>query len=697
MTSGDLRVSCPFNIRELTEFEFSITENTHATASFKAILDEEAGTPELDESIRGARAAVYCASETIFAGVIKEAQIQVDNGVYELTAILVSASCELDLEKRSRSFQDVGMTYSQVIHSVLLRYADADCAMVPADKPIGMPIIQYQETDWEFIKRLASHFNTSLIPETTQGTPLFWLGMPPSQATRSFYDVVYSIKSGSLSVLSESARKGYTRRNIHCFIVKSEQNCSIGDLTLFRRNKMVICGKSGKLARDEIAFRYVLGPADLIYQKRVGNERLRGCSLTGTVILAQGDKVKLHLSIDESQKPEEACWFRWAPATGNILYLMPETGTQATLYFGDSEETSGAAFTNVRAEQSRDSVGMADPRKRGLSTQHQKNLLLHDDKTGYASDSGDVSIILSDSSGMSFQTPKQIEIIANGKIQFSADTVHFFTPTNLGLYAAGGNAVPMDDDAKPVASIDFSGPTVSMFSKHGKADLKFESVKNPAPAAPKIHQRNAAVDGQMDQVGGGVSFAGLAAQDDSPTGMEATLAVAGGFTSTAAAGIASENAGGSPKSAPGGGATSMVGLKIGGKPPVVAMRKRKRQEKSRKDEAANTTGKAEAANADEAEAANVEGIEPRHGDASIPFGNRQRCLPIITGQFSRIPVSREAGELLGYVLNSAKRHRPVDFGIIEREEPPLGRKNRDFSASPVRTLAEAAAKLPLRR
>lgn len=71
------------------------------------------------------------------------------------------------------------MTYSQVVQSVLRDYPKAGCVFkIGGEKAIGYPIIQYLETDWEFLKRLASHFNASLFPDLHTGDPNLYFGLP---------------------------------------------------------------------------------------------------------------------------------------------------------------------------------------------------------------------------------------------------------------------------------------------------------------------------------------------------------------------------------------------------------------------------------------------------------------------------------------------------------------------------------------
>jgi hypothetical protein len=64
-----------------------------------------------------------------------------------------TATVELDSVQKSHSFQDVSMTYEDVVGIVLKDTPGASALFaVGGNSPIGKPLIQYMETDWEFIK-----------------------------------------------------------------------------------------------------------------------------------------------------------------------------------------------------------------------------------------------------------------------------------------------------------------------------------------------------------------------------------------------------------------------------------------------------------------------------------------------------------------------------------------------------------------
>ena len=68
------------------------------------------------------------------------------------------------MEKKNRSFQNKQKTYVSLENEIMEVYSKAMISDVASKKKeLGKFIVQYQETDWEFLKRLASHFHTGLV------------------------------------------------------------------------------------------------------------------------------------------------------------------------------------------------------------------------------------------------------------------------------------------------------------------------------------------------------------------------------------------------------------------------------------------------------------------------------------------------------------------------------------------------------
>lgn len=55
------------------------------------------------------------------------------------------------------------------------------CILPGSDMRTGGTLIQYQETDWRFLKRMASQLGLPLVPDTSYYYPRFYLGLPEGE------------------------------------------------------------------------------------------------------------------------------------------------------------------------------------------------------------------------------------------------------------------------------------------------------------------------------------------------------------------------------------------------------------------------------------------------------------------------------------------------------------------------------------
>ena len=130
----------------------------------------------------------------LFKGIILNITIKAVMGVYYLEAEAISNTYNMDVKLNSRSFQNKDMTYKALVENVISSYAGADSIhMVPDDKGIEKLIVQYNETDWEFLMRMASRFNTSLVTDATATSPKFWFGIPEGINKGKLEDFNYSV------------------------------------------------------------------------------------------------------------------------------------------------------------------------------------------------------------------------------------------------------------------------------------------------------------------------------------------------------------------------------------------------------------------------------------------------------------------------------------------------------------------------
>lgn len=109
------------------------------------------------------------------------------------------------------------MTYRQVVEDVLrdTPHASADFAEI-ANQPINKTIIRYQETDWDFIKRLASMLGVQLLPTYTSDQPHFSFGVT-SQNTSIVEADEYTITLDNRFYELGSSEAGVYKADFICY------------------------------------------------------------------------------------------------------------------------------------------------------------------------------------------------------------------------------------------------------------------------------------------------------------------------------------------------------------------------------------------------------------------------------------------------------------------------------------------------
>ena len=107
----------------------------------------------------------------------------------------------------------------------------------------------------------------------------------------------------------------------------------VGDAVEWDGKHLFVCARKAELKDGMLEFVYTLSGREWTWQKRLGNPKISGMSLLGTVEGCSGETVRLLLDIDRGRLAQLSYPWTWVPATGNLMYLMPQVGTRVSLYF----------------------------------------------------------------------------------------------------------------------------------------------------------------------------------------------------------------------------------------------------------------------------------------------------------------------------------------------------------------------------
>lgn len=352
----------PYEVQEILDLKMEHKVNEHSTLYMKALLSEEVKDSYVKNCRQGSEVSVSIKNSekdgVLFCGIIKDIEVNVVQGTYYMKLYAVSYSYLLDLEKKSRTFQDKQNTYDKLVSQIMESHEGAMILDVASQgSGPGRLIVQYQETDWEFLKRLASHFNTGMVNDVCQHKTRCYFGIPNNK-THTMEAFHYRVRQdiGKFLKLSQNGVNGIMERDFVYYEIESEEPANIGDIVNFRNQKLYVCGVKASMDRGIFLFQLTLTTKNGMSQLFQMHDRIAGVSLNAKIDEVENDRVKVSLEIDKeaNHNPGKQCFFPYSTIysskDGSGWYCMPEKGDSVRIYFPDGVEEHGYAISSVHDE-----------------------------------------------------------------------------------------------------------------------------------------------------------------------------------------------------------------------------------------------------------------------------------------------------------------------------------------------------------
>ncbi|MCM1258321.1 MAG: DUF6531 domain-containing protein, partial [Roseburia sp.] len=470
-TQSQIKVECPYPIQTVNELEITKKLNDHGQVLVKGILWEEKGAGCIQQTGSSDPILVYGKNERgktlLFSGVVTSVDVDFQDGIYYVEIRGQSWTSLLDYEEKRRSFQNKKITYSSLIQQVLGDYPGGtfiNCTK-PSNKKTGQFLLQYRETDWEFLKRLATHFGTVLTADVTGKAPRFWFGLPKNKIKINHVD------------------RAETWKAAEQYYIQAKDRLELGDLAEYNGHSVIIEESHAFLEKGVLYYTYILTLESSLWMPKKENSRIQGISLLGEVLESKNQQVKMKLKIDKSQDADTACWFPYASQANNLFYCMPETGTSISLYFSSSDETGGIAMNAVR-KNGGSCAKTSDPSQKYMGTPEGKEMKLG--VTDISFDAAEELFLKMDAgTGVTVQSHEDINIFTKQKLALEAQQmIKIFAKTGdiiVGakqescLYIMGG----ADGDAhiKAGKKLIYNGRKKEVFADRLNEEIAYEEKK----------------------------------------------------------------------------------------------------------------------------------------------------------------------------------------------------------------------------
>jgi len=450
ITYDKVKVISPWEIQSIYELKITKMLNEHVELYLTALISENSGkNAGLKETIDDQVNVIIPEGDymkAIFKGRIKDVDISVEAGLYTLQASFLSESSIMDDQQKSRSFQNTSLNYSDIVANVVQDYAGKSLEITAPKVTINGPIIQYQETDWQFMKRMASLMETVLVADSTVGDQVISFGYPKGKSKTLPEDIAY--KSGkNIKAFYEDAtyNPNLISNEYTYYEVESHDELNIGDQVTFLNYEMYVGAVTIELKQGLLIYRATLVRKTILRQNPIYNSKIQGISLEGTVLDLQDQAIKLHLKIDQEQNQEEAYWYPFVPPTTDMLYLMPQLGTNASLYIPGLKEQD-AIITGCVRTNGADCEDTGDPNTRFLGTEYGQELKLAPGGIYFTAGRDDLILTFDDETGVKISSHKGITMEAKEELMIKSKKKITFTAPSQVLINTPFSFVSMENE-----------------------------------------------------------------------------------------------------------------------------------------------------------------------------------------------------------------------------------------------------------
>lgn len=438
ISSEQLLIKTDIPFLSLEKMEICHDINKHATAKISVMAKEENQREILSRDWSDTPVTVLKKEENfpLFSGKIEKLVCHKENRLLTVQIWGIGETAKLDREKKKQSFQNIEMTYQQVVEKVIENYQQAEVIWnIRDDKSIDAPLIQYDETDWEFLMRICSHFHGIIVPELLSGKTDFHFGIYTGQEKSGSEIEILGTGFHNVYYRNGCYENGMSRVQTLYLEIKSKENWRMGDFYSYEGRKYQVYSRRILFEKGELFFIYKLGMGGMFYSPKRYNNALAGARLEGIIRKTEEESVYIQLDIDEQERADFP-WI-WTPETNNLSYCMPETGTKAVLYLPTRDEKDGRVI--LATVHNTGNGRYTDVQKREFTTLYHKRIGLYPDKLFAEGADGKVSIYMEDDSGVRIKSHEGISFLAGGEIVMGGKNIKASTPIGLACKTAKSN------------------------------------------------------------------------------------------------------------------------------------------------------------------------------------------------------------------------------------------------------------------
>lgn len=338
----------------------------------------------------------------LFVGLVNKSSIAKMAEYALLTVELKRTASKLDVQKKNKSYQNLGSTYEEILNQSMDGKAIVE--MQVSDKAIDQLIMQYQETAWEFASRMASQFQTSICANITSEKPVITIGVPKGKKSYSLSDVEYV-----------SAAEGEKADSPSGTGISTMQYMELGDNVTNGGNSGQVGHLHASMKDGILRTEVYTSKKEQFTQKPQYNQAASGRMLKGKVQAVKKDKVQVHLvDIDKSYDSGGNLWLPYSTAysssDGSGFYCMPQEGDEVRVFFPSDNEKDAFVASSANVSP------LDDPKHKKWRSPAGKEILMTEEGIFITCKGEKIFINLENEKGITISSEKDINVVTENNM-----------------------------------------------------------------------------------------------------------------------------------------------------------------------------------------------------------------------------------------------------------------------------------------
>lgn len=425
-SAGDIKVY-PFDKMVVTGLKIEKKIGEHARAVIRGDITAEDSEryPYISED---EVVTVKFGGEPYFCGYVEKIRVNHVAQNHYLEVVLVSLSIDMDVCKMVKSFQNKKTKYADMLKEI----AKNSNLEIIVDKEIKdeikKPIIQYFETDWEFIKRMASRMEKEIVFDSITNT--IYAGKC-ERISHKVANPVYKVEKDiqKFRELSRNGKDSVTSNDYMAYRLESREIFEVGEKAEFNGKEFEIRECTIELLSGDIMAYYRLTVPGKNSVMRIKNKKIAGKSFNCEVLKCIGNRVKVKLTdLNDEITEADAYEFPFATpysAQGNTgMYIMPEEKDNVLLTFPTDEEVDAIVTASVRVvkegDKKKENDRHNDPEVKYIRTKNGKEIMLDKESIRISALDAKIYIKLTEKEGIKIFSEKDVVIQSDGNMNISS-------------------------------------------------------------------------------------------------------------------------------------------------------------------------------------------------------------------------------------------------------------------------------------